>query len=62
VIKYFTATPSGRGGDHDEVRHGQVSTIDEFFRAVVEYVYVAPSKVQSFRKQLEQLKEGNTSD
>jgi len=44
------------------VRHGQVSAIDEFFRAVVEYVYVAPSKVQSFRKQLEQLKEGNTSD
>jgi len=31
----------------------QVHTIDEFFRAVVEYVYVAPSKLQEFQQSLE---------
>lgn len=35
-----------------KVRHGQVSAIDEFFRAVVEYVYIAPNRIQSFKKQL----------
>ena len=31
--------------------------IDEFFRAVVEYVYVGPSKLSAFRKSLEKLSE-----
>jgi Domain of unknown function (DUF4145) len=39
-----------------DVNLGQVPAIDEFFRAIIEYVYVAPYKVQSFRKELEKLK------
>ncbi|MFT3788351.1 MAG: DUF4145 domain-containing protein [Tepidisphaeraceae bacterium] len=31
----------------------QTWAIDEFFRAIVEYVYVAPHKLASFRKKLE---------
>lgn len=30
--------------------------IDEFFRTIIEYVYVAPSKVTAFRKRLAELK------
>lgn len=32
-----------------DVKPWQVNSIDEFFRAVVEYVYVAPSRIKRFR-------------
>jgi len=35
------------------VKPGHVQAIDGFFRAVVEYVYVAPSKLKEFRDRLE---------
>lgn len=38
----------------------QVNAIDEFFRAVVEYVYVAPEKVKRFREQMEWFKTGES--
>lgn len=34
------------------VRPGHVRAIDEFFRAVVEYVYIAPGKIRDFRERL----------
>ncbi len=34
----------------------QVRAIDDFFRAIVEYVYVAPNKLAEFRKGLSRLK------
>lgn len=37
------------------VQASQVFAIDEFFRSVIEYVYVAPSKLSDFRKRLEKL-------
>jgi hypothetical protein len=38
------------------VRPSQVYALDEFFRAVVEYVYIAPSKLKEFRERLEKIK------
>lgn len=38
------------------VRPSQVYALDEFFRAVVEYVYVAPSKLKEFRARLAKIK------
>ena len=38
------------------VRPSQVYALDEFFRAVIEYVYVAPSKLKDFRERLARFK------
>lgn len=35
-----------------EVKAGQVRAIDEFFQAVVEYVYIGPQRVREFKKHL----------
>jgi len=35
------------------VKPGYVQAIDDFFRAIIEYVYVAPSKLKEFRDRLE---------
>lgn len=35
------------------VKLGHVRAIDDFFRAIIEYVYVAPSKLKEFRDRLE---------
>jgi len=43
----------GNVGAHvtaESVKPWQVYTIDDFFRAIVEYVYVAPSKLREFQK------------
>ena len=45
----------GNVGAHaaeESIKPWQVNAIDEFFRAVVEYVYVAPSKLKEFRESL----------
>jgi hypothetical protein len=34
------------------VRPSQVDALDEFFRAVIEYVYIAPAKLRQFREKL----------
>jgi len=34
------------------VKPGHVQAIDDFFRAIIEYVYVAPSKLKEFRDRL----------
>jgi hypothetical protein len=45
----------GNIGSHDSdevIAPEYVDVIDEFFRAVVEYVYIAPFKVGEFKKRL----------
>jgi hypothetical protein len=42
----------GAHASEDTVQPWQVTTLDEFFRAIVEYVYVAPSKIKQFREGL----------
>jgi hypothetical protein len=47
----------GNVGAHagdQEVESYQVEALDQFFRAVVEYVYVAPSRLSRFREELEE--------
>ncbi|MFH1908826.1 MAG: DUF4145 domain-containing protein [Chloroflexota bacterium] len=39
----------GAHASEDSVQPWQVRTIDEFFRAIVEYVYIAPNKIKEFR-------------
>jgi hypothetical protein len=49
----------GNVGAHaatEDVKPWQVYTLDEFFRAVVEYVYVAPSKLKDFQDSLKLFK------
>jgi Domain of unknown function (DUF4145) len=46
----------GNKGAHasdEEVQPGHVDAIDEFFRAIIEYVYVAPEKIKRLRKALD---------
>lgn len=42
----------GAHADEDSVKPGHVRIIDDFFRVVVEYVYVAPCKLREFEDQL----------
>jgi hypothetical protein len=42
----------GAHASETNIQPWQVHSIDEFFRAIVEYVYVAPSKLAEFRKTL----------
>jgi hypothetical protein len=42
----------GAHAAHQSVKPGHVRAIDDFFRAVVEYVYVAPSRLKEFRERL----------
>jgi hypothetical protein len=46
----------GAHAPEDSVQPWQVRTIDEFFRAIVEYVYIAPSKIKEFREGLKNFK------
>ena len=46
----------GAHADALEVHQGHVYALDEFFRAITEYIYVAPQRVRAFRQQLEELK------
>lgn len=51
----------GNMGAHSasqSVKAGHVREIDEFFRAIVEYIYVAPNKVKEFRDRLAKKEEG----
>ena len=45
----------GNIGAHDynsRISHGDVSVIDDFFQAIVEYVYVGPDKIMNFQQRL----------
>ncbi|VVB53687.1 Uncharacterised protein [uncultured archaeon] len=49
----------GNAGAHDlagEVKPYDTIAIDEFFRAIVEYVYVAPSKLNDFKERIDKRK------
>lgn len=44
------------------VRPSQVDALDEFFRAVIEYVYIAPAKLCRFRETLKSFDEGRQAN
>jgi hypothetical protein len=44
----------------DEVKPWQVYAIDEFFRAVIEYVYVAPGKLEEYKDSLNLFEKGKS--
>jgi Domain of unknown function (DUF4145) len=44
---------AGVHGGEEQVESYQTPTIDEFFRAVVEYIYVAPSKLEDFKEKID---------
>jgi len=46
---------AGAHGDTRSVRWSNVDDIDRFFRAVVEYVYVAPARLAEFKERLGRL-------
>lgn len=46
----------GAHATQQDVKPGHVPVIDEFFKAIIEYVYVAPKKIKQLREQLEVLK------
>jgi len=46
----------GAHGGKQDIKPSFVYSIDEFFRAIIEYVYIAPSKLKDFEKSLETLK------
>jgi Domain of unknown function (DUF4145) len=50
----------GAHAAEEEVKAWQVYAIDEFFRAVVEYVYVAPGKLEEYRESLELFEKGKS--
>jgi hypothetical protein len=47
----------GAHASQQNVKPGHVKIIDEFFRAIIEYVYVAPQKIMKLKNQLKVLKE-----
>jgi hypothetical protein len=44
------------------VRPSQVDALDEFFRVVIEYVYIAPAKLRRFRETLKSFDRGGQAD
>jgi hypothetical protein len=46
----------GAHGSEQSVHPLQVRAIDDFFTAIVEYLYVAPKKIEDFQKRLQALK------
>jgi len=46
----------GAHGINQDIHPLQVFPIDDFFRAVVEYVYIAPSKLKEFQERLNEYK------
>lgn len=57
IIHNSSSDAVSRRGIEESVHPLQAFTIDEFFRAVVEYVYVAPSKLKKFKAQLRKSEE-----
>lgn len=47
----------GAHASQQNVKPGHVRIIDEFFRAIIEYAYVAPQKIKQLKEQLQVLKE-----
>jgi hypothetical protein len=50
----------GAHGISESVHPLQASAIDEFFKAVIEYVYVAPAKLRAFKEGMESSKKSET--
>ena len=47
----------GAHASSQNVKPGHVRSIDEFFKAIIEYVYVAPQKISQLKHQLQSLKQ-----
>lgn len=45
----------GSHADSESVKPGDVPILDDFFRLIVDYAYVAPNKLEEFRKKLNPL-------
>jgi hypothetical protein len=52
----------GAHGIGETVHPLQANAIDEFFKAVIEYVYVAPAKLRAFKERMESSKKAETKD
>ena len=50
----------GAHGVGESVHPSQASAIDEFFKAVVEYVYVAPAKLRAFKERMKSSEKSET--
>jgi hypothetical protein len=50
----------GAHASDEEVKSWQVYAIDEFFRAVIEYVYVAPGNLEEYKESLELFESGKS--
>ena len=50
----------GAHGIGESVHPLQASAIDEFFKAVIEYVYVAPAKLRAFKEKMKSSKKSKT--
>jgi len=50
----------GAHGIDDSVHPLQASAIDGFFKAIIEYVYVAPAKLREFKESMESSKKPKT--
>ncbi|MTT50969.1 DUF4145 domain-containing protein [Alcanivorax sp. VBW004] len=49
----------GAHANKRDVHPLQVLALDEFFKAIVEYVYVSPSKIESFRARMDSYNKSN---
>jgi hypothetical protein len=52
----------GAHGINESVHPLQAFAVDDFFRAIVEYVYVAPSKLKEFKRKMEGFKKAKKQD
>ena len=52
LIRLFGNQGAHESGNEPDVEASDVEVIDDFFRAVIEYVYVAPDKVQEIEDRL----------
>jgi hypothetical protein len=51
----------GAHGIGESVHPLQANAIDEFFKAVIEYVYVAPAKLRAFKERMESSRKSETN-
>jgi hypothetical protein len=50
----------GAHASDQPVKASQVDALDEFFRAVIEYIYIAPDRLRRFQKRLKVFDRGRT--
>jgi hypothetical protein len=52
----------GAHASDQPVKASQVDALDEFFRAVIEYIYIAPDRLRRFQKRLKVFDRGRTGN